>query len=286
MESRFIDDGKYVDLHIHTKHSDGTCTVEEVLATAAERQLSSVSITDHDCIDAYPRAFAAGEQLGVEVIPGVELSCYLGGVDIHVLGYCFDVHNAALRSKLQEMKDARYVRARKMVENLNRQGIDLRFETVLKIAGDAAIGRPHIAAAMLQEELIYSFREAFEKSIGYDSPAYVDKLRIEPKEVFRLILDAGGTPVLAHPAVTGVDEHIPQFVRDGLMGIEVIHSENSPAAERYYAQIARKHNLLVTGGSDFHTSAHSRLEIGTPRVPHSLARALQVEHATPSTGDN
>jgi predicted metal-dependent phosphoesterase TrpH len=273
------DDGRYVDLHIHTKHSDGTCTVEEVLQTAVEHGLQAISITDHDCIDAYPRALELGARMGIEVIPGVELSCDLEGVDIHVLGYCIDVENGPLCAKLREMKDARFVRARRIVENLNNMGMDLRFETVLKIAGDAAIGRPHIAAAMLQEELIYSFREAFDSSIGYDSPAYVDKLKIKPAEVFQLIRQAGGVPVLAHPAVTRVDEHIAQFIRDGLMGIEAMHSESSPAAERFYRQLARRNGLLVTGGSDFHTTAHSRLEIGHPRVPASFALALKGERA-------
>jgi predicted metal-dependent phosphoesterase TrpH len=181
------------------------------------------------------------------------------------------------------MKDARFVRAQRIVQNLNHQGIDLRFDTVLKIAGDAAIGRPHIAAAMLQEELIYSFREAFENNIGYDSPAYVEKLKIRPSEVFELVRQAGGIPVLAHPVVTKVDELIPQFIRDGLMGIEVVHSESSPAAERYYRQLARRNGLLITGGSDFHTTAHSRLEIGYPRVPLSMIDALRTACAVPAS---
>lgn len=275
MPGQPTDDAKYIDLHIHTNHSDGTCAVDEVVRIAAERGLRAIAITDHDCIAAYPRALELGQELGVEVLTGVELSSDLNGVDIHVLGYCFDIENEALQDKLREMRDARFVRARKMVENLNRQGIDLRFETVLKVAGDAAIGRPHIATAMLQEELIYSFREAFDSYIGYESTAYVDKLKIRPQEVFTLIREAGGIPVLAHPVVTRVDEHIPQFIRDGLMGIEVYHTESSPAAERFYRQLARKNDLLMTGGSDFHSPAHSRLGIGHPRVPASLADSLR-----------
>jgi predicted metal-dependent phosphoesterase TrpH len=271
------EDTKYADLHIHTKHSDGTLTVDEILQLAATKGLQTISITDHDCIDAYPYAVQRGAQLGVEVIPGVELSCDINGVDIHVLAYGMDIDNPALTAKLREMKDARYVRAQRIVENLNRMGIDLRFETVLKIAGSAAIGRPHIAAAMLQEELIYSFREAFESSIGYSSPAYVEKLRIHPREVFQLILQAGGVPVLAHPAVTKVDEHIEQFVADGLMGIEVIHSEQGSAAERFYRRLCRKHNLLMTGGSDFHAAMHSKSDLGSPRVPAAFADALREE---------
>ncbi len=274
------DDARYVDLHVHSNNSDGACGVEEILQMALERGLAAIAITDHDCIDAYPQAVERGIELGIEVIPGVEISSNIGRTDIHILGYGIDTGNETLRTKLHEMKDARYVRAEKMVANLNRLGIDLRFETVLKVAGTAAIGRPHIATAMLQEELIYSFREAFDRCIGYDSPAYVEKMQIAPAEVFRLILDAGGVPVLAHPAITRVDECIPQFVRDGLMGLEVYHSETSAAVERFYTEIAHKHGLLMTGGSDFHSPArHGRGELGVPRVPHSFAVALRGEQA-------
>ncbi|MCP4627768.1 MAG: PHP domain-containing protein [bacterium] len=266
---------KYVDLHIHTRYSDGECSIRDIMAIAHEKGLSAVSITDHDNIDGYPQAFEIGSEFGIEVISGTELSCEINGVDIHVLGYCVDINNTALRQKLQEMKDARYLRAKKMVRNLNRQNLDLRFETVLKIAGEGAIGRPHIATAMLNEELVYSFKEAFEKYIGYDSAAYVDKLKMLPHEVFTLIRDAGGIPVLAHPGVTFVDEHIPSFIRDGLGGIEVFHSEHNSAAKKFYQEYCRKHDLVVTGGSDFHSQTQTRAEIGVPRISYSVLNKLK-----------
>ncbi|NLD94152.1 MAG: PHP domain-containing protein [Fibrobacter sp.] len=266
---------KNVDLHIHTTFSDGASTVKEVFEAAHSKGISAISITDHDCTDAYPLAFELGAQLDIEVIPGVELSSEIDGTDIHVLGYFIDVENPVLVRKIDEMKDARYYRAKKIVENLNKQGIDLRFETVLSIAGLGAIGRPHIAAAMLKEELVYSFREAFDKYIGYGSTAYVEKLKMHPKEVFDLVKQAGGVPVLAHPGVTHVDERILEFIREGLQGIEVYHTEHPASAERHYTRIAKKHHLAISGGSDFHSSNQNRSEIGIPQVPYATVSSLK-----------
>ncbi len=266
---------RYVDLHIHTNYSDGTCTVPEVIEMAASRSLKAVSITDHDTIAAYPSAQELGDQYDLEVVPGVELSSEVQGVDIHILGYYIDVENPRLRRKLQQMREVRYDRARKMVANLNNQGVDLRFETVLNIAGEAAIGRPHIASAMLKEELVYSFREAFDKHIGYDSPAYVEKLTMSPKEVFDLIRTAEGIPVLAHPGVTSVDNRLPEFIRDGLLGIEVFHSEHPSSVSQSYMRYAKTHDLAFTGGSDFHSLSHNKSEIGAPRIPYTTVKSLK-----------
>jgi 3',5'-nucleoside bisphosphate phosphatase len=266
---------RYVDLHIHTIHSDGSSTVKEVVEAAARKGLAAIAITDHDCIDAYPEAIEAGTQVGIEVIPGLELSSEIEGTDLHILGYFIDTSNSTLNRRLTEMKEARIIRARKMVENLNRQGIDLRFETVLSIAGVGAIGRPHIAAAMLREELVYSFREAFEKYLGYGLPAYVEKYRMQPREVFDLIKQAGGIPVLAHPGVTNIDGRIPEFIRDGVLGIEAYHTEHSAMFQQNYVKTARKNGLAVTGGSDFHNSSHNKSEIGVPRVPYATVKSLK-----------
>jgi len=275
---------RYIDLHIHTTFSDGSLSAQEVLQLASQNGLKAISITDHDCIDAYPELIKEGELLGVEVIPGVELSAEIDGKDIHILGYLIDIENAKLNQKLKEMKEVRYTRARKIVKNLNRQGIDLRFDTVLKIAGEGAIGRPHIAAAMLKEELIYSFREAFDRYIGYDSPAYVEKMNFRPREVFELILDAGGIPVLAHPGATQVDERIPEFIKDGILGIEVYHPEHNVAITRYYKKLCRTQGLLMTGGSDFHAGEHPKAEIGSIRAPYSILTHLRKKHQQLASG--
>ena len=272
---------RYVDLHIHTIHSDGSSTVAQVLEAAALKGLAAVSITDHDCIDAYPGALELGAQMGIEVVPGVELSSEFEGFDLHILGYFIDFTNPVLTRILKEMKDARYLRAKKMVDNLNKAGVDLRFETVLAMAGVGSIGRPHIAAAMLKEELVYSFREAFEKYLGYGLPAYVEKYKMRPKEVFDLIKQAGGVPVLAHPGVTQVDERLPEFIRDGVLGLEAYHTEHSAAVQQNYIKLARKNGLAITGGSDFHNTNHNKSEIGVPRVPYSTLKSLKDKLESP-----
>ena len=266
---------KYVDLHIHTSYSDGECSVNTIFEIVEKKELRTISITDHDNIDANPLALQIGKKKGIEVICGTELSLEIDGVDVHILGYFVDINNKNLKNKLKEMKEARFIRAKKIVQNLNRQGIDLRFETVLKIAGNGAIGRPHIATAMLNEELIYSFKEAFDKYIGYNSPAYEEKLQLSPKEVFRIILDSGGIPVLAHPGVTRIDHLIPKFIDAGLAGLEVYHPEHNSSAKRFYREYCRKRNLVITGGSDFHSHTQSKVEIGIPKLQYSIVRNLK-----------
>jgi predicted metal-dependent phosphoesterase TrpH len=285
MQTETVSTKKYIDLHIHTLHSDGSSTVREVLELAAAKGLAAISITDHDCVDAYPMALEMGMELGIEVIPGVELSSEIEGADLHILGYFVDITNAAFNQKLNEMKEARILRAKKIVENLNNQGIDLRFETVLSMAGVGAIGRPHIAAAMLKEELVYSFREAFERYLGYGMPAYVEKLKMNPKEVFDLIKLAGGVPVLAHPGVTKIDSLIPDFINDGVMGIEAYHTEHGAIDQQKYIKIARKHGLAITGGSDYHNSSHNKSEIGVPKVPYTTVKSLKEKRGKSSAED-
>jgi hypothetical protein len=264
-----------VDLHIHSRYSDGNLSVKEIIEQAFSARLKAIAITDHDCIDAIPEAGVLGESLNIEVIPGVELSSQSGGKDIHILGYNFDPRNPELIRELSAFKEARYTRAQKMVKNLNDMGIDLRFETVEQIAGDASIGRPHIADALVREELVGSFRDAFDKYLGYESPAYVEKKKFSPEEAFSLIRRAGGVPVLAHPQVTKCDELIPELIREGLMGLEVWHSEHTAQSQTFYLEYCKKYDLISTGGSDCHGSRKGKPSIGSQPVPYECVEKLR-----------
>ncbi|ERP38948.1 PHP domain-containing protein [Chitinivibrio alkaliphilus] len=271
-----------VDLHIHSVHSDGANTVDELIGIARERGLAAISITDHDTLDAYPYAIEEGKRWGIEVIPGTELSCEYKGTDIHILSYFLDYENTELRQMLKNMRDARYFRAKKMVTTLNSLGVDLRFETVLRFSRGGAIGRPHIATALLHEEFVYSFREAFDKYIGYDSPAYVEKMHVTPEEIFSLVRRAGGVPILAHPGVTAVDDFLPELVQQGLAGLEVYHSDHGKATRKRYAAFCKKHRLLFTGGSDFHCDMHrpGQSIVGDPYIRYSLLAGLKKRYAS------
>lgn len=264
-----------VDLHIHSKYSDGNFSVEDIIELAFQVQLKAVAICDHDCIDAIPHAQTLGSSLNIEVISGVELSTELDGKDIHVLGYNFDCDHPELIAQLSLFKEACYERAKKIVKNLNGVGLDLRFDTVEKIAGEGSIGRPHIADALLKEELVYSFREAFDKYIGYDSPSYVEKMKFLPEEAFALIRKAGGVPVLAHPQVTACDERIPKFIEQGLAGLEVWHSEQSEPVRKHYMDYCDKHGLIYTGGSDCHGSRKGKPTVGSQPVPYKCVGLIK-----------
>ncbi|RKY69943.1 MAG: phosphatase, partial [Candidatus Latescibacterota bacterium] len=243
---------KYVDLHIHTRCSDGTSPPEAIPSLASQAGLEAVAITDHDAVDGIDRAIAGNTCNGLEIIPGVELSTTLGGADIHILGYYIDWKDRTLLEWIALFREKRLERARKIVEKLRALGLDLRFDTVLEVADGAAIGRPHIADALVNEELIRFYGEAFTRYIGYDGPAYFPKYAISPSEAIRLIRRAGGIPVLAHPGSVHRDEYIPAMVRDGLMGIEVFHPIHPPVVRRHYEALAIKHGILRTGGSDYH----------------------------------
>ena len=270
-------DGR-IDLHLHSTCSDGTSSPEEVVRQAAEAGLAVISLTDHDSTEGVFSAQAAGKEVGVEVVPGVELSAQVKEKDLHILGYFVDCTHPDLVDCLRLYRDERKRRAERMVKKLNKMGIPVRFEQVLARAQGGAVGRPHVADVMVEEGVVFSANEAFHKYLGYARPAYEPKHSLSPFEAIGVIHAAGGLACLAHPGLYARDDLIAGLVSDRLDGIEVLHTKHGPAEVARYTEIAHRYGLLQTGGSDCHGDSRGRPVIGTVEVPRAFVEALRKTH--------
>lgn len=274
-----------IDLHIHSTASDGTFLPSEILAVASEKRLGAISITDHDTVRGNQEALRYGIPATLNFLTGVEISAgpppILKGLSsIHILGYGIDIENAALKQTLADLQQSRNDRNPKIIFRLNSLGIDISLKTVKMEAGDCQLGRPHIARSLLKRGIVGSMDEAFDKLLGKGKPAYVEKFRISFQNAIRLILEAGGLPVLAHPFLLGLKDpnHFEKFlaslVQIGLKGIEVYYPEHPPEFTGLYAKLAKQYNLLMTGGTDFHGSIKPGIQIGSGSgnffVPYEL----------------
>ena len=268
---------KFADLHIHTDFSDSTFSPEEVAACASERGLSAVAICDHDCVDGITPCADAAAGLGVEVIPGIELTVEKQDAEIHILGYCIDWKNPSFLARLKKMREARIGRIHAMVEKLNSAGIGVRAEDVFKLAGRGTVGRLHLAQAMLKTGQVKNFKEVFNKYIGFAKPCYAPHEKFSAQEAMEFLSQVGGVPVLAHPGIMNKDEYIPELMKYGLRGLEVYHTDHGAAAVRRYEELAERYSLLKTGGSDCHGMGKGKPLIGTVRVPYGLVEKLKAE---------
>jgi hypothetical protein len=267
----------FCDLHIHTSFSDGIHRPTEVVEMCKHAGLAALAITDHDSVEGVEEASHAGESLGLEVIPGVEISADNGPLEIHLLGYFLDFADPGLNERLITFRDERKRRAERMLKRLEEADVHVEMEAVLRIAGDGTVGRPHIAEALVEKGYVDSVREAFERYIGKESPYYVPKYKMTPREAIQFILEFGGVPVYAHPGVNGPlrQEVLLGLVEAGLKGIEVWHPEHSQHTTRSLAQIADKNGLVKTGGTDFHGENISSASIGSIKIPLSTVEALK-----------
>ena len=247
-----------IDLHLHSICSDGKDTPEELIEGALGAGYKTISITDHDTVKGVFRGIEAAKGKPIEIIPGIELSSVDNNDDIHILGYYIDYKDPDFIKRIEFFKEKRKERAEEIVKNLNKIGMDIRIDTVFRIAHGAPIGRPHIAEALLSEELIDTYGEAFFRYIGSDGPAYVPKYKVKPAEAIELILRHGGIPVIAHPGIMDRDELIIELKEYGLMGVEAIHPLHVQEKQLYYEQLAEKYGLLITGGSDWHGRGRNR----------------------------
>lgn len=244
---------------------------------ALARGLHVIALTDHDTVGGVTEAqAAAGTEL--EVIAGVEINAEGDGTPLHMLGFYVDPQNPPLTEKLRVMRDARLGRARKMVERLHEMGMPLPWEEVQALAGGESVGRPHVARALLNQGYVATVREAFDRFIGPGCPAHVPRLRLTPAEAIRAVVEAGGVPVLAHPAHSGlaVVERIPEFVGYGLRGLEVYYPHHSPDEVEMLLRLCREHGLIATGGTDFHgPDSEEGAPLGSVYVPLACAEQLR-----------
>ena len=243
------------DLHTHTNASDGKLSPDELIRKAAHLEIEAIAITDHDTVEGIiPALVTAKEFPQLTFIPGIEISAETLEGEAHILGYFLDYNNSKLKQTLNELRNARFDRGYKMVNNLASIDVNIDWERVQELAGvGGSVGRPHIAEALLERGYVSSFREAFTKYIGRGCPGYAARKKVNPVEAIELILDADGIPVLAHPGyVKQLDTFIIPLADAGLKGIEVYFSGYSTNMTDQLLDLAKKHNLVATGGSDFH----------------------------------
>jgi len=263
-----------IDLHIHTTASDGTLTPPKVISQALEHKLKAIAITDHDTLAGSKEALQAGIPSPLKFLTGVEISAapppfYAGSGSFHLLGYSIRLDNPALNHALEQLQQARKKRNPAIISRLNDLGIAITLDEVRQEAGEGQLGRPHIAKLLIKKGLAESMNQAFDRYLGTNGPAYIDKFRIECRKAIELILDAGGIPVLAHPGLLKCktydqfDELIAGLKKFGIQGVEVYYPEHGPEQTRLFADLAQHHNLLMTGGTDFHGTIHPEIKIGS-----------------------
>lgn len=266
-----------IDLHTHTRYSDGHYTPEELIIKAKENGIDVISITDHDTVDGISEAIEAGKKNGVEVIPGLEISSDIRDREVHLLAYFFDPLNKELEEYLKFFRAERIKRAVRIIEKLNALGLGLTIENVMEIAKNSAVGRPHIAKAMVKSGLVSNYFEAFSKYIGNGCPAYERKVHVSPRSAFKIISDAGGLSFIAHPGNLP-DTIMVELIEAGLDGIEVIHPSHLPHQVKHYRGIVNEYFLLESGGSDFHGGERNDYSnLGKFTVGYSKIEAMRKQ---------
>lgn len=279
-----LDSNRLVDLHTHSLASDGSMSPSELVRYAGEIGLSAIALTDHDTVDGVQEAIEEGEKTGVEVIPGIEISVEYRP-EMHILGYFTDKKSYTdIRKELDTIKQGRESRNRKIIARLNELGLDINMEEVKQVALGDIMGRPHIARVLVTKGFVKSIDEAFDKYLCREGLAYFKRFELRPEEGIRAIRRAGGLPVLAHPvflkkSYRELDELLAELKGYGLAGIEALYSENSKEDTGNFLRLAIKHDLIVTGGSDFHGSFKPGIELGRGRgqlaVPYELLDKLR-----------
>ncbi|NLI12673.1 PHP domain-containing protein [Pelotomaculum propionicicum] len=265
-----------VDLHVHTTASDGIFSPTDIVEMAQSIGLEALAITDHDTLEGIEPARSAGLQKGVEIIAGIELGSERHGEEIHILGLLIELDDESFLAKLKMLREDRIKRMEKMVNKLREFNYPINMDNVMAIAGRGSVGRPHLAEALVKAGAVSSISEAFDRYIGAGRPAYVPRYKLDPAEAVDIIRRAGGVPVLAHPGLLKSLVLIEELKDAGLAGLEVSHPAHSAEQVQYYRELAGKHNLVATGGSDFHGPGHKAgAQLGLATVSYSVVDELK-----------
>ena len=275
-----------IDLHVHSTCSDGQLAPRELALRARRLNLSALALTDHDTAEGCPALIEACEAEGIRGIAGVEISVDHGPGAFHLLGYFIDPAHGPLRSTLRWICAEREERNRKILKALRRLGLEMSMADVLAevCAGNVNVGRPHVAMAMVRKGYVADVGEAFGRYLAKGKPAYAARGKLGPEDAIRLVREAGGIPVLAHPytleesGAPALEGLVRCWANAGLQGIECHYPEHGPARTRRYLDLARRHDLLPTGGTDSHGAARPGVELGIGdgsfRVPDSVLEGL------------
>lgn len=282
-----------IDLHIHSTASDGSLTPADIIDHAQKLNLAAIAITDHDSVDGSKEALQIGIPPSLRFLTGVEISAahppfFPGSGSFHILGYDIHLDNRDLNQALSKLRDARKNRNPAILRLLSKLGFQISLAEVYQEVGEGQLGRPHIAYAMLKKGFVASIDEAFDKYLGTQGSAYVEKDRIECEQAIKIIRAAGGIPVLAHPALLNIENNkkldalLQNLMKIGLAGIEVYYPGHSPQQIRQYTELARKYDLLMTGGTDFHGTIMPEIKMGSGSgdlfVPYNLYQDLINEN--------
>lgn len=273
-----------IDLHTHTTFSDGTFSPEEIIEYAYKKNIKAIAITDHDNFDGVYKALLTGKKYNIEVISGIEMSTDFQNKEIHILGLFIDINNKQFNFKLNILKEKRKKRNYLAVEKLRKLNINITYDELEKISSNKIITRAHFAKILMQKGYIKSVKECFDKYMGEGKAAYVKREAASPEETISLINDSGGIAILAHPFLYGfsenqIEEMILYLKSAGLKGVECIYSTHTEENTKYLISLAKKHNLKISGGSDFHGNNKPGLDLGTGYgnlyVPYEILKKIK-----------
>jgi len=265
------------DLHVHSKYSDGTYTIEKIIQQATKRKLYAISLTDHDTVIGIDEALQLGKAHNILVIPGIEFSSHFEGTSIHILGYFLDHHDPDLLEYLDTCEQRRLKRTESIVSKLRKLGYDITMDKVMENAGGGVIGRPHIASIIVEESDYPNMQSVFRDLLIEGKPAYVAKATFDTSQIIDLIHSTGGVASVAHPKTVGDDSLIIKLVHRGLDAIEVVHSSHSLHDIEKYSAMADQYGLVISGGSDCHGDRLGREIIGRYTISREQVERLQSQ---------